>query len=99
MHFGLDIPTTSEYADPRVLVDLAVEAEEAGWDGLFLWDILLSADEPVVDPWIALAAIAMRTRRLRIGAFLTPLARHRPWLVARQAVAIDHLSNGRLIFG
>lgn len=99
MRYGLDIPITEEYASPQVLADLAVEAEEAGWEGFFLWDIVVSGEYPVVDPWIALAAIAMRTQRIRIGAFLTPLARRRPWLVARQAVAIDHLSGGRLIFG
>lgn len=99
MRYGLDIPITGEYASPSMLADLAVEAEEAEWEGFFLWDIVASGDEPVVDPWIALAAIAMRTERIRIGAFLTPLARRRPWLVARQAAAIDHLSGGRLIFG
>ena len=36
MKFGLDVSTAGEYADPRCLADLAVEAEAASWDGFFL---------------------------------------------------------------
>ncbi|HLL80596.1 MAG TPA: LLM class flavin-dependent oxidoreductase, partial [Ktedonobacteraceae bacterium] len=90
--------------DARVLADLANEAEEAGWDGFFLWDqvsktTLTPTVDAMVDPWIALAAIALRTRTIRMGMLVTPLPRRRPWMVARQAVSLDHLSNGRLIFG
>jgi alkanesulfonate monooxygenase SsuD/methylene tetrahydromethanopterin reductase-like flavin-dependent oxidoreductase (luciferase family) len=102
MKYGLDIPTAGAYANARTLATLAAEAEEAGWDGFFLWDVLFAQDQPtipVVDPWIALAAIAMRTHHIRIGAMLTPLPRRRPWQVARQTVALDYLSNGRLVFG
>ena len=102
MKFGLDIPTSGTFADPRKLVDLATEAEDAGWDGFFLWDVLFAADQsdiPVIDPWVTLSAIAMRTQRIRIGAMLTPLPRRRPWQVARETITLDHLSNGRLIFG
>ena len=100
--FGLDVSTAGSYADPRILADLAADAEEAGWDGFFVWDILFNEntfDEPVADPWVALAAIAMKTQHMRIGALVTPLARRRPWQVAREAVTADILSNGRLIFG
>lgn len=98
MKFGLDIPTGGAYADPRKLADLAAEAEEAGWDGFFVQDVLYSVDA-LTDPWVALAAVAMRTERMRIGVFLTPIPRRRPWQLAREAVALDYLSNGRLIFG
>ena len=77
-------------------------AEDAGWDGFFIWDIVFTADgsdAPVVDPWVALSAIAMRTQRIKIGAMLTPLPRRRPWQVAREAVSVDLLSHGRLVFG
>src|SRR5579864_6643050 len=57
------------------------------------------SQEPVANPWVALAAIAMRTQRIRIGPMVTPLTRRRPWQVAREAVSLDILSNGRLIFG
>jgi alkanesulfonate monooxygenase SsuD/methylene tetrahydromethanopterin reductase-like flavin-dependent oxidoreductase (luciferase family) len=102
MNFGLDVATDGEYADPHKLVDLAVVAEQAGWDGFFIWDVLFAheaRDESIADPWITLAAIAVKTQRIRIGAFLTPLARRRPWQVARQTVTLDHLCQGRLIFG
>ncbi len=102
MQYGLDIPISGAYADPYKLANLAVEAEEAGWDGFFIQDVLSSGippGNPIIDPWIALAAIAIRTQRVKIGIFLTPLPRRRPWQVARETVALDILSRGRLIFG
>jgi alkanesulfonate monooxygenase SsuD/methylene tetrahydromethanopterin reductase-like flavin-dependent oxidoreductase (luciferase family) len=100
MQYGLDVSITGAYAQAGLLADLAALAEEAGWDGFFVQDGLLNAaTAPVVDPWIALSAIALRTRRLRLGSFMTPLAAYRPWQVARQTVALDYLSGGRLIFG
>lgn len=102
MKFGLDVATDGEYANPRRLADLAAEAEQAGWDGFFVWDVLFAHKAPkesVIDPWVTLSAIAMKTEQIRIGAFMTPLARRRPWQVARQTATLDHLSNGRLIFG
>lgn len=98
MRFGLDVPIGGQYADPRLLGDLAAEAEQAGWDGFFLQDGL-AAPHPMIDPWIGLTVVALRTERMRIGIFLTPLPRRRPWEVARQSTTIDHLSGGRLIFG
>jgi alkanesulfonate monooxygenase SsuD/methylene tetrahydromethanopterin reductase-like flavin-dependent oxidoreductase (luciferase family) len=102
MKFGLDVATSGDFADPRKLADLAVEAEQAGWDGFFVWDVMFAnqtMDEPVVDPWVTLATVAVKTQRIRIGAFMTPMARRRPWQVARQTATLDHLSNGRLVFG
>jgi alkanesulfonate monooxygenase SsuD/methylene tetrahydromethanopterin reductase-like flavin-dependent oxidoreductase (luciferase family) len=100
MKYGLDVSITGAYAHANLLADLAVLAEEAGWDGFFVQDGLLNAaSEALVDPWVALCAIALRTRHLRIGALVTPLAAFRPWQVARQTVSLDHLSHGRLIFG
>ncbi|WIG58968.1 MAG: hypothetical protein OJF49_001715 [Ktedonobacterales bacterium] len=100
MRYGLDVPTTGDYADPRTLAALATDAEAAGWDGFFLWDVLLGDEDtptPILDPWIALTAIALRTTHIKIGLFVTPLARHRPWLVARRLANLDHLSAGRVI--
>jgi len=102
MHFGLTLPIGGPCADPRVLADLAVRAEASGWDGLFLEDYVVfqgDAEAATGDPWISLAAIAAATTRLRLGTKVTPLARRRPWIVARQAVAIDQLSGGRMILG
>ena len=92
-----------EFASPRTLVDPAVAAEVAGWDGVFLWDMLsLSFDEepwPAADRRIAMAAVAQRTERILFGPLVTPLARRRPAKVARETVTLDHLSHGRLILG
>ena len=104
MKFGVYLPNFGPYGDARMLADLAHEAEEAGWDGFFLWDqvsksTLTPAVDAMVDPWVALTAIALRTRTLRLGLLVTPLPRRRPWLVARETVSLDHLSAGRLIFG
>jgi alkanesulfonate monooxygenase SsuD/methylene tetrahydromethanopterin reductase-like flavin-dependent oxidoreductase (luciferase family) len=104
MRFGAYVPNFGPYGDACVLAELAHEAEEAGWDGFFLWDqvsrsTLTPSFDLMVDPWIALATIALRTHSLRLGTLVTPLPRRRPWMVARQAVSLDHLSAGRLIFG
>ena len=104
MRYGVYVPNFGPYGDARVLADLAYEAEEAGWDGFFLWDqvsktTLTPAVDPMVDPWIALAAIALRTRTILLGPLVTPLPRRRPWMVARETVSLDHLSGGRLVFG
>ena len=103
MRFGILVPNFGNCCgSPRELAELAVEAEDSGWDGLFIFDhILYSNDErvPLVDPWIALAAIAMNTKRMRIGPLVTPIARRRPWKLARETVSIDQLSNGRLTLG
>lgn len=100
MKFGLDVATTGDWGDVRLLTELARNAEEAGWDGFFVWDVFLTDDDiPVADPWVTLASIAATTSRIRIGAMVTPLMRRLAWEVARQTAAVDHLSGGRLIFG
>lgn len=98
---GLFVPPFDELADPRLLARLAAAAEQAGWDGVFLWDHLLYAEpvEAILDPWIALAAMASATGRVTLGAMVTPLTRRRPAVLARQAVALDLLSEGRLVLG
>jgi alkanesulfonate monooxygenase SsuD/methylene tetrahydromethanopterin reductase-like flavin-dependent oxidoreductase (luciferase family) len=101
VQFAIGLPNVKEYADPRLLVGLAVEAEASGWDGVFVWDHLLYRDETdgVVDPWVSVAAIAQATETVRIGVMVAALARRRPWTLAREAAAVDVLSDGRLIFG
>ena len=100
MRFCISIPNFGEYADVRRLAELAKEAEENGWDGCFLWDHINGwTQEPMVDPWVALAVMAAATSRIRLGTMVTPLARRRPWKLARETVTLDHLSGGRLILG
>ena len=94
------LPPFGEFADPRRVADLAATAEQAGWAGLFLWDHLLAVPGlAVADAWTTLAAIAMATRQIRIGALVTPLSRRRPWTLARQISSIDQLAGGRLVAG
>ena len=100
MRFAIDFPTSGQYCDPRLLAELAHVAEDSGWDGCFVWDhIQLEHAQPVADPWITLAAIALTTTRIRIGTLVTPLFRRNPWKLARETVTLDHLSKGRLILG
>jgi alkanesulfonate monooxygenase SsuD/methylene tetrahydromethanopterin reductase-like flavin-dependent oxidoreductase (luciferase family) len=88
MKYGFVLP----WGDARTTADLAALAEASGWDGFFVW-------EPVwgVDAWVALAAAAMTTSRIRLGTMLTPVPRRRPWDLAGQTAALDNLSGGRVI--
>ena len=81
----------------RTSVDLAVEAESAGWDGVFTWDAIAIGTTDILDPWALLAAIAVRTERVRLGAMVFAPARRRPWTLLKAAITIDHLSRGRLV--
>jgi alkanesulfonate monooxygenase SsuD/methylene tetrahydromethanopterin reductase-like flavin-dependent oxidoreductase (luciferase family) len=84
-----------------VAARLAARAEERGWDGFFVWDHIAfrAPVRAVADPWVSLAAVAVATSRIRIGAMVTPLSRRRVHKVARETVTLDLLSGGRLIFG
>ena len=94
MKYGFVIPSGA-IAD---IVALTVEVERAGWDGAFTWDGMdIEMAGPMSDPWVALAAMALRTERVTIGAIVTPVSRRRPWKLARETVTVDHLSGGRLV--
>jgi len=102
MKYAVHLPHFGPFGDARVLAGLARDAENAGWDGFFIWDHIAGGgrwSDVMVDPWVALAAIALQTGRIRIGAMVTPLPRRRPVKVARETVSVDHLSGGRLVFG
>lgn len=100
MRFGISFTTIDVYSDVRLLAGLAREAEDAGWDGCFLWDhIQVRWLDTVADPWVALTAIVIATRRVRVGTLVTPLYRRHPWKLARETVTLDHLSGGRMILG
>jgi alkanesulfonate monooxygenase SsuD/methylene tetrahydromethanopterin reductase-like flavin-dependent oxidoreductase (luciferase family) len=88
MKYGFVLPA----GDARTAADFAREAEEAGWDGFFVW-------EPVwgIDAWVCLTAAAMQTSRIRLGTMLTPLSRMRPWKLASETATLDNLSSGRII--
>jgi alkanesulfonate monooxygenase SsuD/methylene tetrahydromethanopterin reductase-like flavin-dependent oxidoreductase (luciferase family) len=98
---AVGVPTVSTFGEPRMLIELAVAAEEAGWDGFFLWDHLLWRDPGgrVADPTVVISAVAARTERIRFGVMVNLLARRRAAKVARETVTLDMLSGGRLIVG
>src|SRR5918996_2457544 len=101
MRLALYIPPFDELADPVLVARLCAEAEEAGWDGAFVWDHVRWREPvtAVADPQITLAAIARATERIRLGPMVTPLARRRPAKVARETATLDRLSGGRLTLG
>lgn len=103
MKYGVTLPNLGVGDDPRILADMAREAEDAGWDGVFVWDApYMPVDysqelRAVHEAWIALALMAERTERVVLGTLITPLAWRIPWLVARQALTLDRLSGGRFV--
>ena len=100
MRYGIVVANLREYSDPRVAVQLARAAEEAGWEAFFVWDHLgFVWGQPSCDPWVVLAAVATSTTRLKLGTALTPLARRRPQVVANALASLDLLSCGRVVFG
>ena len=102
MLHALSLPPFGALSDPRVVVDIAVAAEETGWDAVFVWDHLLRPIEQatlIADPWVTMTAIAMKTSRVKIGPMVTPIARRRPLKLAREIATLDLASRGRLILG
>lgn len=102
VQFGVYTANYGATGDAKILADIAQLAEDSGWNGFFIWDHILpetAQTYPVVDPWIALSAIALTTEKIRIGTTVTPVARRRPWKLARETVSIDHLSSGRFTLG
>ena len=62
MRYGVSLPNFGGGTDARTMAELAREAEEADWEGFFVWDHLLAFSPgpvPVVDPWVALTAAAL----------------------------------------
>jgi alkanesulfonate monooxygenase SsuD/methylene tetrahydromethanopterin reductase-like flavin-dependent oxidoreductase (luciferase family) len=101
MKRGIFLAPFDELADPNKVAELAASAEADGWDGFFLWDHVAyrAPVRALADPWVALAAVACATERLRIGPMVTPLSRRRVHKLARETVTLDHLSGGRLTLG
>jgi alkanesulfonate monooxygenase SsuD/methylene tetrahydromethanopterin reductase-like flavin-dependent oxidoreductase (luciferase family) len=102
MRYAVNVPNFEDYSDVRTVAALAADAETAGWDGFFVWDHLTFVKAwklRIADPWLLLAGVALATERLRLGPMVTPLARRRPWKVARETVTLDRLSGGRLVLG
>ena len=100
VRFGIEVVTLGQLADPGLVMALGQAAEEAGWDGVFVWDHLAYAwGVPSADPWVVLSAIAAVTTRVRLGTWVTPVPRRRPHVLAQTITSLDILSHGRTVFG
>ncbi|WP_202867616.1 LLM class flavin-dependent oxidoreductase [Kribbella pittospori] len=104
VRFSINIPNFGDFADAHTVARVATAAEEAGWDGLFVWDHVVHSKErrkgqPFGDPWMLLTAAALATSRIKLGPLVTPIARRRPEQLARQVATLDGMSGGRVIFG
>ncbi|MBI4788524.1 MAG: TIGR03560 family F420-dependent LLM class oxidoreductase [Chloroflexi bacterium] len=76
--------------------------EDLGFGGLYRSDHFTNASPPDLDSlelWVSLTWLAANTRRIEFGPLVTPLSFRHPVITARQASAVDDLSNGRLTLG
>lgn len=103
MHYSINIPNLGEFADPRLVGEVARLAEDTGWDGLFVWDHLIGYNQDLVAEFAAtnllLTAAALATSRIRLGTVVTPVPRRRPRQLAKEIATLDRLSGGRMILG
>lgn len=102
MRHSVTVPNFGDFADPTTFAEVAVRAERAGWDGLFVWDHVAedrSQRRRIADPWILLTAAALATDRIRLGTMITPVARRRPQKLAREVTTLDRLTGGRMVLG
>jgi len=87
MKFGFVFPK----ADIFQAIEFAKLAEEAKWDAFFVWEPTYG-----IDAWMTLAAIAVKTKKIRLGTLLSPPSRMRPWKLASETITLDVLSSGRI---
>ena len=105
MKYAINFANFDYLSDPRILVDLSVDAEKAGWDAVFLWDHVNIVGEGFgnggahADPRIALGLIAEHTKSVLLGTSITPVARRRPTKLAREILTLHQLAGDRFIFG
>lgn len=101
MRFGLFLSQANKSL-ARVYDEFQM-AEDLGFDHAWLVDHLVDTDgppdHPCLEAWTLLAAIAARTRRIRLGVLVTSNTFRHPAVLLKAAVTVDHISGGRLILG
>ncbi|MDF8265473.1 TIGR03619 family F420-dependent LLM class oxidoreductase [Luteipulveratus flavus] len=108
MRFQVVLPDESPDTEPSLISDIAVAAEQLGFDTVYLPDHLLPPGEygppprpfgGVYEPLVTLAYIAARTSTVRLATSVLIAPLREPVLLAKQAATLDRLSGGRLTLG
>ena len=97
--FGIQTMPDTPWPDLR---DTWSRYEDLGWDSLWLPDHLMppgGQPGPFFEGWTALAALAATTQRARIGMLVSSNTFRHPGVLAKMAVTVDHISNGRVTLG
>jgi alkanesulfonate monooxygenase SsuD/methylene tetrahydromethanopterin reductase-like flavin-dependent oxidoreductase (luciferase family) len=93
----------NQYATWPDLLEAGRRADRLGYDTLWTWDhlypIVGSDDGPILEGWLALAAWAQATERIRLGLMVGANTFREPALTAKMATTLDHISGGRAILG
>lgn len=107
MKLGFVVPNNWGLPDPAVLVDLAVEAEERGFDSVWVNHHVLNVGyieerldtRPYYDALTVLTWIAARTERVELGTSVLVLPYLHPMVLAKELATLDQLSDGRVVAG
>lgn len=93
----------SQATDWPGIRDAALAAEAAGWDSVWTWDHLQAIfgpwQQPILEGWTTLAALAPITHRVRLGLMVGANTFRNPGHTAKLATTLDHLSGGRAVLG
>ena len=93
-------PQTASWPTLR---DAAIRADRAGVDSLWTWDHLMSIvgpwEQPILEGWTTLAALASVTERATLGLMVGANTFRNPGLTAKLATTLDHVSGGRAVLG